>query len=116
MEHIAYVYNDWRFISPNLRNAAPKTAAGFNPKSAVGDLTAELVPDDVAAELARSDLSLMQLDLPRASRWRHSGNRSAESTAGTIFWFDAKTPSTWKGTSLGGSPISLAQLIAARAF
>ena len=36
--------------------------------------------------------------------------------AGTIFWFDAKKPSEWKGHSLGGSSISLAQLIAARAF
>ena len=36
--------------------------------------------------------------------------------AGSIFWFDAKKPSEWKGVSLGGSSISLAQLIAARSL
>ena len=34
--------------------------------------------------------------------------------AGNLFWFDAKAPSVWKATSLGGSAVSLAQLIAAR--
>ena len=34
--------------------------------------------------------------------------------AGNLFWFDAKAPNVWKATSLGGSAVSLAQLIAAR--
>ena len=34
--------------------------------------------------------------------------------AGNLFWFDAKAPSVWKATSLGGSAVSLAQLIAGR--
>ena len=34
--------------------------------------------------------------------------------AGNLFWFVAKAPNVWKATSLGGSAVSLAQLIAAR--
>ena len=34
--------------------------------------------------------------------------------AGNLFWFDLKAPNVWKATSLGGSAVSLAQLIAAR--
>ena len=36
--------------------------------------------------------------------------------AGNLFWLDVKAPNMWKGTALGGSAISLAQLIAARSL
>ena len=36
--------------------------------------------------------------------------------AGNLFWFDAKAPNEWKGTSLGDSAVSLTQLIAARSL
>ena len=36
--------------------------------------------------------------------------------AGNLFWLDVKVPNMWKGTALGGSAISLAQLIAARSL
>ena len=36
--------------------------------------------------------------------------------AGNLFWFDAKAPNVWKAKSLGGSALSLAQVIAARSL
>ena len=55
--------------SRSSENCTTKTTAGFNPKSAVGDLTAELVVDDVAADLARSDRKLLKGSVPQLQDW-----------------------------------------------
>ena len=55
--------------SRSIENCTTKTTAGFNPKSAVGDLTAELVVDDAAADLARSDRKLLKGSVPQLQDW-----------------------------------------------
>ena len=45
------------------------SAVGDNPKSAVGDKTAELAADDAAADLARSDRKLLKGKVPQLQDW-----------------------------------------------